>query len=197
MSASSGDNASLQAESLHAASLQAASAPSRLGSSVLSSERSSPDAAEALQSSLAALSGPGANARRAGEPGAREGEHALTRALGQVDAWMRSEARSEGSARQARRAQAEPAASAAQWAAERPLGAPRAAHAEHGSAAQGRPVVYEAAPRLTIGSIEVRVVPPVPPPVAPVRASVARGPSSGASSSAPLPSHLTFGLRQR
>jgi hypothetical protein len=56
----------------------------------------------------------------------------------------------------------------------------------------------EETPRLTIGSIEVRVVPPNPPPVVVhPRREPTRVVSAAPQSSARLPSHLTFGMRQR
>jgi len=128
---------------------------------------------------------------------------ALQQALGKVERWMGSDAKQDrGAVADGPR---EPSARSASTAEPRER-APRRSEAQGAAGRMRAPSVArpvrDLAPRLTIGSIDVRVIPPAPPPVVvqqPVsaRASRVAGRTAAGTPSARLPSHLTFGLRQR
>jgi hypothetical protein len=128
---------------------------------------------------------------------------ALQQALGKVERWMGSDAKQDrGAVADGPR---EPSARSASTAEPRER-APRRSEAQGAVGRMRAPLaarpVRDLPPRLTIGSIDVRVIPPAPPPVVvqqPVsaRASRVAGRTAAGTPSARLPSHLTFGLRQR
>jgi hypothetical protein len=119
---------------------------------------------------------------------------ALADVLGKVHRWMASEPRPRAADRTAARATGGPGAGA-------PPIAPAARAAGRSGPALAPPVfqVRGPTPRLTVGRIDVQVLPPPAAPVvaaAPARASRAAAPA-GAAGEANLPAYLTFGLRQR
>lgn len=117
----------------------------------------------------------------------------LEQALGRVDAWMRNERRREAApVEQVPRAleRAAKLAPVAVAAAATPSRVPSAI----------APRADEGSPRLAIGSIEVRVIPPAPAPIAAPRVERLHRNAGGAvvsSAATRAPAHLTFGLRQR
>lgn len=119
---------------------------------------------------------------------------ALEQALDKIDAWMRREPASQAARA---RASAEPTPAPAPPAARlRRDVSPGPSLAPRERASLGTPASHERAPRLTIGNIEVRVVPPAPAPVVQPRTAPA-GAASAARPAPRLSAHLTFGLRQR
>jgi hypothetical protein len=123
-------------------------------------------------------------ARRA-EAGAPNAAQALGEALSKVNAWMR---------RPVDPRVAEPAEAAA-------MAAPRSQAVPSSTRAQSWPDSHQPppAPRLSIGRLEVEVVPPTPEPVraAPSRAPAARGGGLSATFAAGEIAKLSFGLRGR
>jgi hypothetical protein len=129
---------------------------------------------------------------------------AFQQALDRVNAWISKGSRDE---RGPSRAKSEPVAPLPDVARERAAPAvftPPATPAAIAPARERRMLLptrarnQEEPPRLTIGSIEVRILPPNPPPVVVhPRREPTRVVSAAPQSSARLSAHLTFGMRQR